>query len=171
MRPPSNPPPSIYSDRDRNIPSHLPSSSSSPIPQGHYRSGSSNDTQFQGRTLSHLVYPNPSGYPTPQNAFRPMPLGPTTTSPHLHRTYSGGDSFHDARSRYPGSQQMSTRGFSESQAHPSIGGGPSTLGRSTYENPSTSTSPGKYECAYCGKGFNRPSSLKVNMLWNTHSRT
>lgn len=29
------------------------------------------------------------------------------------------------------------------------------------------TSASKYECSYCGKGFNRPSSLKVSLLWTT----
>lgn len=29
----------------------------------------------------------------------------------------------------------------------------------------TSSGPAKYECHYCGKGFNRPSSLKVNISY------
>ena len=29
----------------------------------------------------------------------------------------------------------------------------------------TSSGPAKYECHYCGKGFNRPSSLKVTISY------
>ncbi|KAI0092939.1 hypothetical protein BDY19DRAFT_397512 [Irpex rosettiformis] len=51
-------------------------------------------------------------------------------------------------------------------AHPNPQLGPG--GRST--DPSadrTSSIPGRYECNWCGKGFTRPSSLKIHM--NTHT--
>lgn len=40
------------------------------------------------------------------------------------------------------------------------------VGSSTleYSSPAPSTSTMKYECEYCGKGFTRPSSLKVRHI-------
>jgi hypothetical protein len=134
------------SDRDRNMPPSHPFT-----PSGHYRSRPPNDTQLQGRMPSNPAYHNPSGRSTPPNTFGSMS--------HLHRSYSGGDNFYDSRSHYPGIQQMPTRGFPESQVHPPISSAP---GRSM-QDPMVSMSPAKYECDYCGKGFNRPSSLKVSI--------
>jgi hypothetical protein len=37
------------------------------------------------------------------------------------------------------------------------------MDNSTHEIPAlSSSSASKYECSYCGKGFSRPSSLKVS---------
>lgn len=46
---------------------------------------------------------------------------------------------------------------------PQTMGGPSSgVGRGAQDGAASGTIPGRYECDWCGKGFTRPSSLKVS---------
>lgn len=155
MRPSSNLPSFAYPEANRH-PSQPPPSFSHP---GHRSSRPSNDPQFRGGAPSNMAHNYPSGHSTPSNAPGFMPPGPPTS-------YPGGGNFYDSRSgRYSESQHPSARDY-PARIHPSIAAGTSTMSHSMQEAPtasSSSSSIAKYECDYCGKGFSRPSSLKVSL--------
>ncbi|TFK68670.1 hypothetical protein BDN72DRAFT_897908 [Pluteus cervinus] len=44
---------------------------------------------------------------------------------------------------------------------------PATQHSGLRDSQANTTTPSKYECTYCGKGFNRPSSLKIHL--NSHT--
>ncbi|KAI0374013.1 hypothetical protein BV20DRAFT_936602 [Pilatotrama ljubarskyi] len=92
-----------------------------------------------------LQHPYPAGYPTQQyGQIHPRTPIPTGSYP------------------YAGSQQMQ---------HPGMVAGPSGSQHQPYPAAETVVSDrgssSRYECTYCGKGFTRPSSLKIHL--NTHT--
>lgn len=103
---------------------------------------------------------DPSAYPTyspnmaPHPSLQAYPAGyPTQQYGHIHpRTPIPTGSY-----PYAGSQQM----------HPGMVAGPSGSHHQPYpgtEAAASDRSPSsRYECTYCGKGFTRPSSLKVRI--------
>jgi hypothetical protein len=122
---------------------------------GHYKSKSSNDVPFRSGTPANAVYHVSSGHAAPSNA----PGSTYSSLPTAYPSYSRCGSPYDSRIyRHPDIEQISTRESSESQTV-----GSSMMHSSCQETPVPSSSVAKYECSYCGKGFNRPSSLKVSL--------
>jgi hypothetical protein len=145
----------IYLETNRDIANHPLSRSSQ---SGHYRSKTSNDTHFRSGTPSNVTYQTSLGHVIPSNA-----LGRSHSSlppvPSIPGSYSRSNSQYDSRiSRYPDVEHIPTPETSESQT-----GGSSTIDRTSQGTPVLSSPAAKYECNYCGKGFNRPSSLKVSL--------
>ncbi|RPD68624.1 hypothetical protein L226DRAFT_473173 [Lentinus tigrinus ALCF2SS1-7] len=92
----------------------------------------------QGVPPPPSLQPYPNGYP-PQYAHHPRNPIPTGSYP------------------YAGSQVMSHAGPSmQQQPYPGMEAAPADR-----------SSSARYECSYCGKGFTRPSSLKIHL--NTHT--
>lgn len=96
----------------------------------------------------------------------------TSAGPHMY--------FNQSPQPYPGSTYPPVAGtptrhvvpapYSESRMqvqHRETMTGPSTPDTTQYSSPAPSTSTMKYECEYCGKGFTRPSSLKIHL--NSHT--
>jgi len=137
-----------YSETDRTM--GYPSSRSR-LP-GHHMSKSSNDIPIQGGPPPGATYHTSSGHGASNTIGLSHPSFPTV--PDIHRSYSRSGSPYDPRiSRHSDIDQMST--------HESQTVGSSMMDRYRQETSASSSSVVKYECSYCGKGFNRPSSLKV----------
>ncbi|OSD06897.1 hypothetical protein PYCCODRAFT_1422429 [Trametes coccinea BRFM310] len=89
------------------------------------------------------LQPYPAGYPTQQyGQIHPRTPIPTGSYP------------------YAGSQQM----------HPGMVAGPSGSHHQPYSGDAgvaDRSSTSRYECTYCGKGFTRPSSLKIHLYTHT----
>jgi len=91
-------------------------------------------------------------------SYRASPGHPATSDslglssshlPTVTLAHSGGGSPYDFRPHRPSDiEQMA---------------GPSTMDHSLLETSASTSAVPRYECNYCGKGFNRPSSLKVCM--------
>lgn len=143
----------MYAEMNRELRSHPTSS------HGHYPSMYINEPSLRGGLPSGAAYHSPLSHRAPSD-----PLGsPSHDQAVLNRPYSRGGSPYDSRSsRHSDADQGSLRGSpSEYQAASSV----SALSR--LERPVEGSSTqfpivAKYECNYCGKGFNRPSSLKVS---------
>jgi hypothetical protein len=126
--------------------------SSHSLSSGHHMSKSSDGIPIRGGAPPSAAYHTSSGH----GAFNlPHPSFPTELD--TYRSYSRSGSSYDPRiSRHSDIGQVLTHESSESQT-----AGSSMMDRSRQETSASSSSVAKYECSYCGKGFNRPSSLKV----------
>ncbi|KAH9858692.1 hypothetical protein C2E23DRAFT_717961 [Lenzites betulinus] len=88
------------------------------------------------------MQPYPAGYPTqPYGQIHPRAPIPTGSYP------------------YAGAQHVQYPGLTAGSSRQQYPGGEAGLG----DRSSTS----RYECSYCGKGFTRPSSLRIHL--NTHT--
>jgi hypothetical protein len=140
--------PFAHSETDRTM-GYPPSRS---LSSDHHTSKSSDDILILGGAPPGAAYHTSSSHDASNMLRLSHPSFPTV--PDKYRFYSRSDSSHDPRiSRHPDIEQMST--------HESQPAGSSTMDRSRQEISASSSSVAKYECSYCGKGFNRPSSLKV----------
>lgn len=145
----------IYSETNRDIANHPLSRSSQ---SGHYRSKTSNDTPFRSGTPSNVTYQTSLDQVIPSNALGRAHSG-LPAVPSIPGSYSRSNSQYNSRtSRHPDVEHIPTSKTSESQT-----GGSGTIDRTSQGTPALSSPAAKYECNYCGKGFNRPSSLKVRL--------
>lgn len=155
----SNLPTLSRSEIDRNFTNHpLSRSYTSP---GHFKSKSSNDIPFQQGAPSSSYRPS-SGRSTPSNGQSFLPVGSPGMSAH-RRSYSRGGSPYDPRPvRAPDAEPTEPTGppYFEGYSYPPSAS-TSSMRDNAMQDAALSTSASKYECSYCGKGFNRPSSLKV----------
>ncbi|KIM91863.1 hypothetical protein PILCRDRAFT_101673 [Piloderma croceum F 1598] len=135
--------------------------SSRSLTSGHHMSKSSDDTSILGGAPLGAAYHMSSSHGASNVLGLSHPSFPTV--PDTYRSYSRGGSPYDPRiSRHSDIEQLSTHEPSESQT-----AGSSMIDRSGQETSASSSSVAKYECSYCGKGFNRPSSLKIHL--NSHT--
>ena len=154
----SNLPAFSHSDTDRHFADR--SLLRSYTSRGHFKSKSSNDIPLQGGVPSSSYRPSSSGS---FNAQSFVPFGSPGVSAH-RRSYSrGGSSYVPRPVPAPDAELTEPMGppYFEGYSYlpyASI----SNVGDSTMQDTALSTSASKYDCSYCGKGFNRPSSLKVN---------
>ncbi|TCD71247.1 hypothetical protein EIP91_011725 [Steccherinum ochraceum] len=91
--------------------------------------------------------------------------GPVHGSPHPQYAQFGHPSTAHGGYPYHASQPPPGR-------HPSLPGAGSSSGgvsqdMTSQSTPNSGAQPHRYECTYCGKGFTRPSSLKIHI--NTHT--
>jgi hypothetical protein len=143
-----------YPETDRNVMRHPLSRSS---PSSHYKSDS-NNFPFQGGPPPGTAHHSSSGHVAQSNTLG-LSLSNPSTVPLAYRSHSKGGNPYDSRiSRHSDMEKMPIREYSESQI-----AGSSTMDRSMQDNSVPSSSVARYECSYCGKGFNRPSSLKVRL--------
>lgn len=129
---------------------------------GHFKSKSSNDIQIQQGVPSSSYRPS-SGCSTPSNA---QSLGSPAPCMSAHRRpYSSrGGSPYDPRLVYaPDAEPTKPMepSYIEGYPYPPYASTSSVRDSTTQDTVLFSSAP-KYECSYCGKGFNRPSSLKVS---------
>ncbi|KAI6110617.1 hypothetical protein EDD16DRAFT_1238508 [Pisolithus croceorrhizus] len=110
----------------------------------------------------------------PFDASQRRPSHDQVSSPSGSRVF-----FDQSPSPYPGSSCAPVEGVSarhaslvpypdnrtQPQRRESLAG--SSTSETSYNSPTSSVSTMKYECAYCGKGFTRPSSLKIHL--NSHT--
>lgn len=132
----------------RSFTSPYPDATPPVVSGGHNRSSSTPDpryaSQYQSRTRTH---PEPWSSPTFDHPTAYSSHYPTTVVP----TQQGG---------YLSGSMASSSSYGQPSLVPS---------RSPYEMPYPTvpepvpSSSAKYECNYCGKGFTRPSSLKVGL--------
>lgn len=128
----------------------------------HYKPRSSNDVPFRPGTPSNATYQTSSGRVGPPHNIGLSPSD-LPNIPLTHPSRTGAGIQYDPRFSRPSDvERIPIQGSSESQLS-----GSSTMGRSMQDTSGQSPSVSKYECSYCGKGFNRPSSLKV--CWFTCS--
>lgn len=112
-------------------------------------------------------------YP-PFDGSQRRPSHDQVSSPSGSRVY-----FDQSPSPYPGSSCPPVAGMSarhaslvpytdnrtQPQRRDSLAG--SSISETSFSPPASSMSTMKYECTYCGKGFTRPSSLKIHL--NSHT--
>ncbi|THV05124.1 hypothetical protein K435DRAFT_137676 [Dendrothele bispora CBS 962.96] len=101
--------------------------------------------------------------PMPSNPY--MPPAPSS---------AGMGPYHSVSAGYPRAGPSHQTAMAPPQAGPSSSqhrprNPPTTQApTSSSEDLSTSGSKPKYECSYCGKGFLRPSALKIHIISHTH---
>ncbi|CCM01473.1 uncharacterized protein FIBRA_03527 [Fibroporia radiculosa] len=138
-----------YRPRSPDPRGHLPSSQV--YPAGHGASRLSN-TPYPGSTPSATQHP--PGYGVHHLSQQHPQAGHVPSSQYASQAQSG----HIMPSgNYP---------YPASQPHYASVAGPSSL-RPGAEMTVERSSSSRYECSYCGKGFTRPSSLKIHI--NTHT--
>ncbi|KAG1716406.1 hypothetical protein ID866_758 [Astraeus odoratus] len=121
-------------------------------PQHHHMRQECAPFDSMQRRLSHDHVAPP---PTPHTYFN---QNPQPYSGNTHLLPAGAPVRHVTPVLYPDSRMQLQR--REMVAGPSTSDG-------HYNSPPTSVSTMKYECEYCGKGFTRPSSLKIHL--NSHT--
>ncbi|EIM79173.1 uncharacterized protein STEHIDRAFT_126619 [Stereum hirsutum FP-91666 SS1] len=154
--------PQLHSHREysghappRSFTSPYPAATPPVVPAGHNRSSSTPDPRY------------PSQYP-PRSNTHPEPWSsPTFTRPTGYSSQYQATAIPPQQAGYP----------SGPMSGPSSYGPPSLVpSRSPYEMPYPTvpepvpSSSAKYECNYCGKGFTRPSSLKIHLHSHTGER-
>ncbi|EPQ57547.1 hypothetical protein GLOTRDRAFT_127898 [Gloeophyllum trabeum ATCC 11539] len=154
-------PPTLVS----SFPPHRPSSMN-PTPgraahlADHYRSKSLSEASVRERSSQNPPYPDRAYHGTPPRAG--STLNPEVdwhtrhaSVPHAQPFVQGSFPYGRNPSGTPGSQLLDPAG------------GVSGRGRSGSDTGVDRSTSGKYECPYCHKGFNRPSSLKIHI--NSHT--
>lgn len=147
----SNLPTLLYSEPDRHFTNHT--SFHTPPPSSHLKSRSFVDvTMREGGPSTSPYHPAPTH--TSSNGLGLY--APSDMHPRRSMDSRMGTSHSSRNSLELG--DMYARRASDSH----VIAGSSTMDRSAQEAPMPASSTAKYECSYCGKGFNRPSSLKVS---------
>ncbi|KAF9244947.1 hypothetical protein BU15DRAFT_71305 [Melanogaster broomeanus] len=140
-------PPSSF---PKNTVDHLPASQYHPQPHHLYHARSTSETIRGGPPHDQTTIPGSHAYfnPGPQS-YSSSYATPGTSSRAAHYGIPG-----------PYSDSRSQRHHLETTAGPS----PSEV---SHQPSASLPSTLKYECDYCGKGFTRPSSLKIHL--NSHT--
>lgn len=106
-----------------------------------------------GKPDARYMGASPSGY----NGSGPSPYSYVPPPPGYAHFPSHGSSRGQSQSSHMGeSQSGSSRGHDYTPG--------ATVGQAYYPDDPSSAKTTKYECSYCGKGFLRPSALKVLCL-------
>ncbi len=124
--------------------------------------GSSYPTQAETKPAGNTLYCNSYGnypsdsYPSGSSDYRGQVV-PVATNPHYAIPGQGAPlAMHPSQSAYPVSR------IPDSSSHSSRAEGGDSTSRSREGYADDSTNKTRYECSYCGKGFSRPSALKVS---------
>ncbi|KAF9222562.1 hypothetical protein BS17DRAFT_783041 [Gyrodon lividus] len=129
-----------------NTVDNLPASQYHSQPRHQYRTRSTSEVIQQGPSHDHTITPGSLAHfdPGSQSYAGPYPLAGTSSR----------SAYYDIPGPHPDIK------YRESMAGPSAS---EVAHQPSAPSPSTS----KYECDYCGKGFTRPSSLKIHL--NSHT--
>ncbi|PBK95610.1 hypothetical protein ARMGADRAFT_806451 [Armillaria gallica] len=129
--------------------------------------GSSYPTQAETKPAGNTLYCNSYGnypsdsYPSGSSDYRGQVV-PVATNPHYAIPGQGAPlAMHPSQSAYPVSR------INDSSSHSSRTEGGDSTSRSREGYADDSTNKTRYECSYCGKGFSRPSALKIHVISHT----
>ncbi|KAI0081234.1 hypothetical protein K474DRAFT_1413364 [Panus rudis PR-1116 ss-1] len=138
-------------------------------------------TDDDSRYAAHQSSSSRSMTPTPR-PYHTYPQDPRAVQSYAHNGRSSTDAaqrtpytYPSASTRQPTMNPGANSGYPYSASHPPVATHPSLTmpgpsnphGQPAYEPERSSSGQHRYECSYCGKGFTRPSSLKIHI--NTHT--